>query len=307
MDLAGVYPIVPTPFFEDGSLDFESMDRLIAFLAQRKVNGIAVLGALGEGHKLMDHEKTAVIRHYRKQMPSSMQLVAGVRAPATDPAVHLAKTAQELGADAILLGPHGVQKDPALLGYYLAVDQAVDIPILIHDYPAVTGIFMSVDLIADMFKQGKNIQYVKLEDPPTGPKMRALEKAAATLKVFGALGGLYALEELESGAVGIMTGFVFSGLLVKLVELARAGQWERAADLFYDFVPLVRWEFQPGWGVSMRKKVLQRLGIFTCAKVRHPGPEADEKSHRPVLAHGRSGWRPGGMNCRVAFWPLTGC
>jgi 4-hydroxy-tetrahydrodipicolinate synthase len=98
------------------------------------------------------------------------------------------------------------------------------------------------------------------------------------LNVFGALGGMYAFEELELGAVGIMTGFVYAELLVHLFDLCRNRQWDRAATLFYDFLPLNRWEFQPGIGVSLRKHVLKRLGIFSSAKVRHPGPDADPKT-----------------------------
>ena len=279
MILEGVYPIVPTPFLEDGCLDIASIERLVAFMSHKKVHGLAVLGALGEGHKLMESERAELIAAYRTHLPHNMGLVVGVRAPATDPAVMMAINAQELGADAILLGPHGVQKDAALLGYYQQVSRAVDIPVIIHDYPAVTGISMSVELIARIYESANNIGYIKLEDPPTGAKMQALANTAgAGLKVFGALGGMYALEEMELGAVGIMTGFVYAELLVQLYDWCKAGRWEAAASLFYDFLPLNRWEFQPGIGVSLRKKVLKQLGIFSTAKVRHPGPDADDQS-----------------------------
>jgi 4-hydroxy-tetrahydrodipicolinate synthase len=279
MKLEGIYPIVPTPFLDDGRLDIPSIERLVAFMAQKKVHGLAVMGALGEGHKLTESERAAVIAKYRALLPPGMGLVVGVRAPATDPAVMMAVQARELGADAILLGPHGVQKDAALLGYYQQVSQAVNMPVIIHDYPAVTGINMSVGLIARIYESSDSIGYIKLEDPPTGAKMRALARAAGTgLKVFGALGGMYAFEEMESGAVGIMTGFVYAELLVQMYDWCKAGRWEEAASLFYDFLPLNRWEFQPGIGVSLRKKVLKQLGIFSTAKVRHPGPDADDQS-----------------------------
>jgi 4-hydroxy-tetrahydrodipicolinate synthase len=208
-----------------------------------------------------------------------MHLVVGVRAPATDPAMTMARTANELGADAILLGPHNIQKDAALFEYYRQVSDAAGIPCIIHDYPAVTGITLSVDLICKIFQLSANVKYIKLEDPPTGTKMQELAKTAGTdLKVFGALGGMYAFEELELGAVGVMTGFVYAELLVRLYDLCREEKWKEASELFYDFLPLNRWEFQPGIGVSLRKKVLQRLGVFTTAKVRHPGPDADDKT-----------------------------
>jgi 4-hydroxy-tetrahydrodipicolinate synthase len=278
MELKGIYPIVPTPFDSDGKVDLGSIERLVGFLMDRKVHGVTVLGALGEGQKLNDEERGSLISHYRKLLPSDCGLVVGVRSPATDLAKSMAIQARDLGADGLLLGPHNVQKDQALLGYYLRVDETVDIPLVIHDFPAVTGITMSVELIAKMYRQGKNLNYLKVEDPPTGAKMQALaELAGPELKVFGALGGMYALEELELGAVGIMTGFVFAGLLVELYDLVQSGKMDKAAELFYDFVPLNRWEFQPGIGISLRKEIFKRLGIFETAVVRHPGAQAGEK------------------------------
>ena len=279
MELKGIYPIVPTPFLDDYAVDFPSIERLVNFMATKKVHGLAIMGALGEGHKLTEQEREGIISAYRELLPNGMHLVVGVRAPATDPAMAMARLARELGADAILLGPHNIQKDGVLFEYYWQVSDAAGIPCIIHDYPAVTGITMSVELISRMFQSSVNIQYIKLEDPPTGVKMQALAKTAGPdLKVFGALGGMYAFEELELGAVGVMTGFVYAELLVKLYDLCREEKWKEASELFYDFLPLNRWEFQPGIGVSLRKKVLQRLGVFTTAKVRHPGPDADDKT-----------------------------
>lgn len=279
MALRGIHPIVPTPFLENGEIDYPSIARLIEFMAGKKVHGLAIMGALGEGHKLTDQEREAVITAYRKQLPAGMDLVVGVRAPATDPAKTMVARARELGADAILLGPHNIQTDAALLEYYRQVSDAAQLPCIIHDYPAVTGISLSVELIARIVEASEHVHYIKLEDPPTGIKMQALNRLAGPeLKVFGALGGMYALEELELGAVGIMTGFVYAELLVRLYDLARRQAWKAAAELFFDFLPLNRWEFQPGIGVSLRKQVLKRLGVFSTATVRHPGPDADAKT-----------------------------
>ncbi len=279
MTLKGIYPIVPTPFLENGAVDFASIERLVDFMAVKKVHGLAILGALGEGHKLTEGERSAVISRYHNSLPAGMQLVVGARAAATDPAKLMVQTAADLGADAVLLGPHNVQSDEALFSYYQQVAGSVKIPIVIHDYPAVTGITLTVPLVTRIFQSSENINYIKLEDPPTGAKMDSLAKSTGTsLKVFGALGGMYAFEEMERGAVGIMTGFVYAELLVNLYDLCQAEKWNEAATLFYDFLPLNRWEFQPGIGVSLRKKVLKKLGVFTSDTVRHPGPNADEKT-----------------------------
>jgi 4-hydroxy-tetrahydrodipicolinate synthase len=253
-------------------------------MAKKSVHGLAIMGALGEGPKLTDGERIRIIELYRKRMPRDMHLVVGVRAPATDPAKLMASKARELGADALLLGPHGIQKDKPLLEYYQQVSDAAKIPCIIHDYPAVTGITMSVELITKMFETAENVQYIKLEDPPTGAKMQALGKSVGPrLKVFGALGGMYALEELQIGAIGIMTGFIYAELLVQLYNHTLNQDWDKAAELFYDFLPLNRWEFQTGIGISLRKQLLQRLGVFSSAKIRHPGMDADDKTMEQMI------------------------
>jgi len=284
MELKGIYPIVPTPFLDDGSVDYSSIERLVAIMAEKNVHGLAIMGALGEGPKMTDGERSEIIKLFRRTMPADMHLVVGTRAPGTDPAKMQAQKARDLGADALLLGPHGVQKDKALLEYYQQVSDAAGIPCIIHDYPAVTGITMSVELITKMFEFAENIQYIKLEDPPTGMKMQALQKTVGDpLKVFGALGGNYALEELQLGATGIMTGFVYAELLVQLFNHTQAGEWEQAKRLFYDFLPLTRWEFQPGVGISLRKHLLKRMNVFSTTKVRLPGMDADAKTVEQMI------------------------
>jgi len=96
--------------------------------------------------------------------------------------------------------------------------------------------------------------------------------------VFGALGGLFAFEELDRGAVGLMTGFAYPELLVALYRRYKRGDVDSAATLFYDILPLIRFEFQPGIGLSLRKHILVRRGAMDTTVVRHLGPEADEKT-----------------------------
>jgi 4-hydroxy-tetrahydrodipicolinate synthase len=256
-----------------------SIDKLTSFMAKRGVDGLAVLGALGEGHKLGEDERVQVLERFKAALPDGLYLVVGVRAAATDLAIRMAQVATEVGADALLLGPHMVQNDKALFTYYKKVSESVTVPVIVHDYPAVTRITMTVQLIADIFNACDNVHYIKLEDPPTGPKMDALwALTGKELEVFGALGGMYAFEELDRGAVGIMTGFAYPELLVELYRRHSSGDSDGAAELFYDMLPLNRLEFQPGIGVSLRKKILVKRGVFTSDYVRHPGPEADAKT-----------------------------
>jgi len=289
MSLAGIYPIVPTPFDDSGQLDLHSIQRLTSFLEDRGVQGVAILGVMGEAHKLTGGEQETVIGTFRKHLPGGLGLVVGVRAAGTDVAVGMARTAAKYDPDALLVGPPPIQNDEVIFTYYARIARAVDVPLILHDYPASTGILMSPPLIARLFEELENVQYIKLEDPPTGLKMAKLSKlVGADLKVFGALGGAYAFEELDRGAVGIMTGFGYPEFLVDIHQRYRRGDVDGAAEVMYDIAPLIRWEFQPGLGVSLRKHILVTRGVFETAVVRHPGAVADEKTLEHldrILAH----------------------
>ncbi|MDQ4079070.1 MAG: dihydrodipicolinate synthase family protein [Chloroflexota bacterium] len=279
MSLAGIYPIVPTPFDNSGRIDGKSIHRLVSFMADRGVQGLAILGVMGEAHKLSDAEQSEVIQTFHDALPNHLQLIVGVRAGGTDLAAGAARTAESLGADALLVAPPPTQNDDAIFTYYQRVADAVGIPLVVHDYPASTNVLLSPILLARLYWEIDDVQYIKLEDPPTGLKIeRVRELADDGLGIFGALGGLYAFEELDRGAIGIMTGFAYPELLVELYERYRGGDRDGAATLFYDIVSLIRFEFQPGLGVSLRKHILVQRGVFETPIVRHPGTQADAKT-----------------------------
>jgi len=281
--LAGIYPIVPTPFDAQGAVDEHSIRSLTAFMVEREVQGLAVLGVMGEVDRLTDVEREQVIRQFREALPRTRTLVAGVFASGTDAAIHEGRRAIELGADALLVGPPPVQSDAVLFDFYQRVGAAVSVPIIVHDYPPAARVILSPALLVRLHQEIPRVQYVKLEDAPTGPKIDQVRSLAGeSFGIFGAYGGLYALEELERGACGIMTGFVYQDLLVRLYTLHRAGQGQQAAELFYAMLPLIRFEFQPGIGISLRKTLLVRLGAIRSATVRHPGATADATTLRQL-------------------------
>jgi 4-hydroxy-tetrahydrodipicolinate synthase len=283
MQLSGIHPIVVTPFLLDGTVDVASIATLTAFMLDAGVDGLAILGAMGEADKLSGDERETVIRAYRAALPANKNLVVGTGAPGTDVAIAFSREAVELGADALLVAPPPVQNDATLFAYYQRVAGAVDVPIVLHDYPGATGIVLTPELIARLASDVPHIDYVKLEDPPTGPKTtRVYELARAGFAVIGAYGGTFALEELERGAIGIMTGFAYPELLVALYNAHTSGNRAEAERLFYGMLPLIRFEFQPKLGVSLRKHILKRRGAIATARVRHPGAEADPETLREL-------------------------
>ncbi|HTJ27300.1 MAG TPA: dihydrodipicolinate synthase family protein [Candidatus Limnocylindria bacterium] len=283
MNLHGIHPIVVTPFTDEGAIDHAGIASLTAFLLAAEVDGLAILGVMGEADKLSGEEREAVIRSFRAALPAGKNLVVGTGAPGTDVAIAFSRRAIELGADALLVAPPPVQNDQTLFTYYQRIGAAVSVPIVLHDYPTSTGIVMTPELIARLANEVPHVDYIKLEDPPTGPKItRVQQLARPDFKVLGAYGGLFALEELDRGAVGIMTGFAYPELLVRLYRAHTAGDAQEAERLFYGMLPLIRFEFQPKLGISLRKHILKRRGVITSTRVRHPGAEADLQTLREL-------------------------
>ena len=93
---------------------------------------------------------------------------------------------------------------------------------------------------------------------------------------------MFLLEELLAGATGAMTGFAFPEMLVQIVGLYRAGRVQDAADVFYRAVPLMRFEFQEGIGMAIRKEVLHKRGALASPATRAPGAALD-KTTREAL------------------------
>jgi len=282
MDLHGVNPILPTPFSDDGGLDGASLERLIDFQVAVGVDGVAILGFLGEAHKLSEAERGEVIRTVVGRVAGRFPVWVGVRALGTAGAVEQARAAQALGAGAVFVAPIAPQSDAALYEHFRAVAEAVEVPVIVHDYPASFGITVSAELVARLANEGV-ARYIKLEDPPVLPKLsRILELTHGGIGVFGGLGGEYFLEELQRGAHGIMTGFAFPEVLVRIYRQFVGGDVAGAARTFDRFLPLIRYEFQPKIGLAMRKHVYHRRGVFTSTFIRPPGMALDEVSREEL-------------------------
>ena len=274
----GVYPILPTPFSEDGGLDLESLRRLIDYQRSVGVSGVAILGHMGEAIHLSEGERRQVIETVMEVVGDDLAVWVGVRAFGTMGCVEQAKMAADLGAHCVFVAPVNVQNDDVLYDHYKTVADAVDIPVMVHDYPTSFTVNLSPKLIGRLGKDGI-CPYIKLEDYPVGPKTTAVrEQSADTVGVFGGLGGFYFIEELERGAIGIATGFAFPQILVGIQNLFDSGDVEGARQMFDKYATLIRYEFQPKLGLAFRKHVYRKRGVFTSDFVRAPGMKLDEQT-----------------------------
>lgn len=279
MQIQGVFSVLPTPFSSDGEVNLDDLRRVIDLFIAAGVNGLTALGVTGEVARLVERERALVLQTVLDHVNGRVPVVVGTSADGLRTCIEYSRQALAAGAAAVMVSPTRMAKlnSQAVLGHYSKLASAVDIEIVVQDYPPISGFTMEPSLLARIAREIPRARNIKLEDPPTPLKTaRILDESQDTkVSIMGGLGGVYLLEELIAGAAGAMTGFAYPEMLVEIVKHFNAGDVDRAANEFYRYVPLMRFEFQEGIGMAIRKEVLRRRGALTDANIRAPGAVLD--------------------------------
>ena len=279
MTIQGVFSVLPTAFDDRGDLDEASLRRVVQLFLNAEVDGVTALGVTGEVARLDDAERRKVLDVVLDAVDGRVPVVAGTSADGTRTCIGYSRDAVAAGAAAVMVSPPRLPKlnTEAVLRHYHSLAESVDVEIVVQDYPPISGYSLEPALLARIAREIPRARTIKLEDPPTPLKTaRILDASGETpVRVLGGLGGVFLLEELLAGADGVMTGFAVPELLVRILRLFRAGAVDEAADVFYRAVPLMRFEFQEGIGLAIRKEVLRRRGALTSAATRAPAGALD--------------------------------
>lgn len=273
----GVFTIAATPFLPDGALDIESVDRMVNFYAERGATGLTILGMMGEAGKLTSTESIEIIK--RVTARTMLPIVVGVSSSGFAAMGALANEAMAAGAAGVMVAPTGgLRSDDQITGYYHNVANTLgDIPFVLQDFPLVTGVTIPSKVILKIVEDCPTCVMLKHEDWPGLEKISALRTAsdagARRISILCGNGGLFLPEEMGRGADGAMTGFAFPEMMAGVVEKMSAGDAAGAQDLFSAYLPMVRYENQPGLGLVIRKYVLAKRGAIAHATLRSPGPK----------------------------------
>ncbi len=269
----GVHCISATPFLPDESLDPASLKTLLDYLAAGGCTGALVLGVLGEADRLDDDERRQVLSTALDYAGDRLQISVGVTHNSTVVTRQRALEAQEQGAAAVMVSPPpGSAAGPALKEHFKRVASDLTIPLIVQDHPTSSGVKLPVEFIASLYEFLPPGSVCKLEDPPTAVKMNALHGLEPGYQIFGGLGGVSLLHELDAGSAGAMTGFAVVEMLVEIVSAYQRGDRASAAAAYERALPLMVFEAQPGAGVALRKEILKRRGAIAHGTVRQPAP-----------------------------------
>ncbi len=276
-DTRGVYAIAPTPFLPGGALDVASCGGMTEAYLERGVDGLTILGIMGEAQKLEPEESLAVVREVIEHA-AGLPVIVGVSAPGFAAMKRLAGEAMSLGAAGVMITPPAAMRtDDQIAGYYgQAVAQiGEDVPFVLQDHPTATGVVMSNAVIRRVVQDHASCAMLKHEDWPGLDKISTLRRWQAdgemrAISILCGNGALFLDCEMGRGADGAMTGYAFPEMLRRVVDLAATDR-HAAQDIFDAHLPLLRYEHQPGVGLAVRKHILALRGFIAHPDLRAPG------------------------------------
>lgn len=247
MNLEGVVPIVPTPFKENEEIDEDALRSLIDFAIASGLQAVCLPAYASEFYKLTDEEKLRVVKIAVEQSAGRIKIVAQSNHASLKVAIQLAQANVAAGAEVISLAVPRIFSLPedALKKYLTGFLQSIpDTPVLIQDFNP-GGSSISAGFIKNLMDENPNFKYLKLEEPLCAPKFEdIIRTTSGKIGLFEGWGGLYMLELIPLGIVGIMPGLAVADILHKVFALRKAGENAKAFDLFEKVMPQIFFSLQ---------------------------------------------------------------
>ena len=270
MTFTGVFPILPTPFREDETVDLDSFHKIVQFMGSIGVDGVTILGVLGEANRLIDAERRAIIQ-CAIEAAGGLPVVVGTSHSGTSATIQLSQMAGDLGAAGIMVTPHreAIPNEARIYDHFSTIGSEVSLPIILQDHPISTQVHMSLDLVLRMVEDIETVACIKQEAVPSPARVAALVSGLARrVPILAGLGALYGAYELQQGADGFMTGFAFPEVLQAMVSAAQKDDQDAVFSIYQRFLPLIVFEGQPG--VAVRKDIFRMRGLMNSSTVRKP-------------------------------------
>jgi len=288
----GIYPVVPTTFHEDGTLDLVSQQRCVDFMIDSGVDGLCILANYSEQFLLGDEEREILTRTVLEHVAGRVPVIVTTTHTSTAICAARSRRAQDMGAAMVMVMPpyHGATfrfGEPQIQAFFQGVSDAIDIPIMIQDAPAA-GTPLSPAFLARMAQEIEQVSYFKMETAGAANKLRELIALGgeAIEGPWDGEEGITLLADLEAGATGAMTGGGFADGIRPIIEAHRAGQRDEAYRLYERWLPLINYENRQG-GILTAKALMKAGGVIDCDAPRHPFPPMRDEVRQGLLETAR--------------------
>lgn len=270
----GIWPVAPTPFNPDGTLDLDGMKRVLDCMIDQGVDGICILANFSEQFLISDAERETLTRLCLEHVAGRVPVIVTISHYATPIVVERAQFAKDLGASIVMMMPpyHGaLLKGTAEQTFeqFRAVGE-VGIPIMLQDAP-LSGVDLPVPLLVKMAQEIEMLKLFKIECPQAAMKLRALiEQGGDAIEgPFDGEEAITLLADLDAGCTGTMTSAMIPDLIGPIVRDFLAGNRQAAIDGYARVLPAVNHENRQ-CGFRSAKAAMVEGGVIKSDFCRHP-------------------------------------
>lgn len=271
----GVFPVAPTIFDDQGRLDLEGQKRAIDFMIDAGSHGVCILANFSEQFALSDAERDTVQRTVLEHVAGRVPVIVTTTHFSSRVCAERSRAAQDAGAAMVMIMPpyHGATirvGERGIHEFYREVSNAIDIPIMIQDAP-VAGTPLSASFLAKLARDIEHVSYFKIETAQAASKLRELIELGGDA-IVGPWDGEEAITlmpDFDAGATGAMTGGGYPDGIRKIVDAYFAGDTEKAAELYQQWLPLINYENRQ-CGLAACKTLMKEGGVIRSDAVRHP-------------------------------------
>ena len=244
--MRGCATALVTPFSSDGSIDEEALTRLIEYQIANGVKLLVPCGTTGESATMTDEEDQRVIKRTIELARGQAHVIAGTGSNSTAAAIENSKSAQALGADAVLVVAPYYNKptQPGLYAHFRAISQAVKIPIVIYNVPGRTSCNIAADTTLRLARDCANIVAVKEASGDLSQIMEILRDRPEDFRVLSGDDALtFPMIALGSDGLISVASNEAPELMARMVDLALAGKFAEARALHFRLLPLMEVNF----------------------------------------------------------------
>jgi 4-hydroxy-tetrahydrodipicolinate synthase len=270
----GIWPVAPTPFNDDGTLDPDGMRRILDCLIDQGADGICILANFSEQFLISDEERAVLTRLCLEHVAGRVPVIVTISHYATQIAVERARFAKELGADIVMMMPpyHGalLKGTPKQTFEQFAAVGEVGIPIMVQDAP-LSGVDLPVPLLIRMAQEIEMVKLFKIECPRAANKLRVLieEGGDAIEAPFDGEEAITLLADLDAGCTGSMTSGMIVDQIKPVITHYHAGRIEEATAAYGRVAMAINHENrQCGW--QSCKAAMVEGGVIRSEYCRHP-------------------------------------
>ena len=283
--MKGVYPILSAPINEKGQLVIDDLENQVEWMIEKGVHGLGIAVAT-EIYKFNEEERDLILKTVVGVNNGRVKVVMNTGGEGTDHAIALSKRAEELGADALMIRPTSFIPMPASenIEYFGRIAESVSIPIFLQDQGTAQ---VPPAMAVACANRHENLCYIKVETPPTVPRMGETQKLSegTGLVLFGGAGGAFAVEEFKRGSVGTMPGSTLPDMFVRVWDAFQEGDEEAANAEMRKHSPLISILAQgQGFANWIYKHIMVRRGVFSPGSdfARHPALKPDDEHYREI-------------------------